>query len=102
MAVDNLVHGNECGLPLNAITWLETHHASKTAERSQMVRDLFLKPGSLIVDAGCGPGLWTPFLAQAVGPNGRIIGVDISQEALVTAQRRSYGEPYRHQVQYKY
>ncbi|HVB26171.1 MAG TPA: methyltransferase domain-containing protein [Ktedonobacteraceae bacterium] len=102
MAVDNLVYGNECGLPLNAITWLETHHASKIAERSQMIHDLLLKPGSLIVDAGCGPGLWTPLLARAIGPHGRIIGVDISQEALTTAQRRSYGKKYRHQVQYKY
>ena len=102
MAVDNLVHGNECGLPLNAITWLETHHASKTAERSQMVRDLLLKPGSLVVDAGCGPGLWTPLLAQAVGPDGRILGVDVSQEALITARQRNYGEPYCYQVQYTY
>src|SRR5579872_2480977 len=102
MAVDNLVYGNECGLPLNAITWLETHHASKIAERSQMIRDLRLKPGSLVVDAGCGPGLWTPLLARAIGPRGRIIGVDISQEALVTAQERSYDQWYRHQVQYKY
>jgi ubiquinone/menaquinone biosynthesis C-methylase UbiE len=102
MAVDNLVHGNECGLPLNAITWLETHHASKATERTQMIRDLLLKAGSFVVDAGCGPGLWTPLLAQAIGPHGHIIGVDISQEALVTAQQRSYGKTYRHQVQYKY
>ncbi len=102
MAVDNLVYGNECGLPLNAITWLETHHASKIAERSQMIRDLLLRPGSLVVDAGCGPGLWTPLLARAIGPHGRIIGVDISQEALITAQRRSNSKWYRHEVQYKY
>ncbi|MHB8598843.1 MAG: methyltransferase domain-containing protein [Ktedonobacteraceae bacterium] len=101
-SLDNLVYGNEYGLPLNAITWLETHHTSKIAERSQMIRDLFLKPGSLIVDAGCGPGLWTPLLAEAIGKHGRIIGVDISQDALVTAQRRSNGEYYRRQVQYKY
>ncbi len=102
MAVDNLVHSNECGLPLNAIAWLETHHASKAAERTQMICDLLLKAGSLVVDAGCGPGLWTPLLAQAIGPLGHIIGVDISQEALVTAQQRSYSKAYRHQVQYKY
>ncbi|HLX40190.1 MAG TPA: methyltransferase domain-containing protein [Ktedonobacteraceae bacterium] len=100
--LDNLVYGNECGLPLNAITWLETHHTSKLAERSQMIRDLLLKPGSLIIDAGCGPGLWTPLLAQAIGAYGHIVGVDISQEALITAQKRSYGKEYRHQVQYKY
>jgi ubiquinone/menaquinone biosynthesis C-methylase UbiE len=101
MAVNNLVHVNECGLPLNAIEWLETHHRSKAVERGQMIRDLQLKPGSLVVDAGCGPGLWTPLLAQAIGIYGRIIGVDISVEALLTAQQRSHGKWYRRQVQYK-
>ncbi len=101
MATNNTVHVNECGLPLNAIEWLETHHYSKSAEREQMIRDLQLKAGSFVVDAGCGPGLWTPLLAKAIGPHGRITGVDISAEALVTAQRRSYGQWYRQQVQYK-
>ena len=101
MAVNNLVHVNECGLPLNAIEWLETHHRSKAVERGQMIRDLQLKAGSLVVDAGCGPGLWTPLLAQAIGIYGRIIGVDISVEALLTAQQRSHGKWYRRQVQYK-
>jgi ubiquinone/menaquinone biosynthesis C-methylase UbiE len=66
-----------------------------------MIRDLQLKTGSFIVDAGCGPGLWTPLLAETIGPRGRIIGVDISAEALVTAQQRSYKQWYRRQVQYK-
>ena len=101
MAVDNLVHGNECGLPLNAIEWLETHHVSKLQERAQMIRDLHLKPGNLVVDAGCGPGLWTPLLARFIGPRGRIIGVDISAEALVTAQRRNKDRWYSRMVQYR-
>lgn len=101
MAVNNLVHGNECGLPLNAIEWLETHHVSKLQERAQMIRDLHLKPGNLVVDAGCGPGLWTPLLARFIGPRGRIIGVDISAEALVTAQRRNKDRWYSPIVQYR-
>ena len=101
MAVNKLVHENECGLPLNAIEWLETHHASKALEREQMIRDLELTPGSFVVDAGCGPGLWTPLLAKAIGPDGRILGVDISPEALVTAHYRSKGQWYQRQVQYK-
>lgn len=101
MAVNNVVYVNECGLPLNAVAWLETHHESKRVERTQMIRDLHLKQGSLVLDAGCGPGLWTPLLAQALGPQGRIIGIDISPEALITAQQRSTGTWYRQLVQYK-
>ncbi|GCE11199.1 methyltransferase domain-containing protein [Tengunoibacter tsumagoiensis] len=101
MAVNNVVHVNECGLPLNAIEWLVKHHQSKAQERGQMIRDLQLKQGSFVVDAGCGPGLWTPLLAQAIGANGNILGIDISTEALVTAQRRSSDTWYSHYVQYK-
>ncbi|WP_376796268.1 methyltransferase domain-containing protein [Thermogemmatispora sp.] len=101
MAANNPVFGNECGLPLNAVAWLEMHHRCKAAERERMVRDLQLKAGSLVVDAGCGPGLWIPLLARAIGPQGRIIGVDISVEALVTARRRSAGTWYAPQVEYK-
>jgi ubiquinone/menaquinone biosynthesis C-methylase UbiE len=102
MATNNTVHVNECGLSLNAIEWLVTHHNSKIIERRQMIRDLQLKKGSFVVDAGCGPGLWTPLLAENIGPRGRIIGVDISAEALITAQQRSQKQWYRGQVQYKY
>ena len=101
MAVNNVVHVNECGLPLNAIEWLETHHRSKIQEREQMVRDLRIHRGSFVVDAGCGPGLWTPLLAQATGLHGQVVGVDISPEALVTAQRRSANQWYRPVVHYK-
>src|SRR5579863_1926930 len=101
MAASDVLHLNECGLPLNAVEWLETHHNSKLVERRQMIRDLQLPTGSFVVDAGCGPGLWTPLLAEAIGAKGRILGVDISAEALITAQQRSHTAWYRGQVQYK-
>src|SRR6266699_943905 len=101
MAVNKLVHVNESGLPLNAIEWLERHHFSKIREREQMIRDIRLKRGSYVVDAGCGPGLWIPLLARAIDPLGHILGVDLSPEALVTAQRRSQGNWYQRMVQYK-
>jgi ubiquinone/menaquinone biosynthesis C-methylase UbiE len=101
MAVQNPVHVNERGLPLNAIEWLENHHQSKFPEREHMIQDLHLKRGSTVVDAGCGPGLWTPLLAKALGPRGHIVGVDISAEALVTAQQRMQGQWYAGRVQYK-
>lgn len=101
MAIETLVHMNECGLPLNAIEWLEKHHRSKARERKQMIRNLHLAKGCFVVDAGCGPGLWTPLLAQAIGRRGRILGVDISTEALVTARERGHSRWYERQVQYK-
>ena len=101
MAVNDPLHMNESGLPLNAIEWLETHHRSKSPERKQMIRDIDFKRGSYIVDAGCGPGLWTPLLARAIGYQGRILGVDVSPEALVTAYKRMHGKWFERLVKYK-
>lgn len=101
MAVNDPLHVNEGGLPLNAIAWLETHHRSKLPEREHMIRDIYFKQGSYIVDAGCGPGLWTPLLARAIGSEGRILGVDVSPEALVTAYNQMQGKWFEPIVKYK-
>ncbi|WP_201380963.1 methyltransferase domain-containing protein [Ktedonobacter sp. SOSP1-85] len=101
MAGNNLIHVNDYGLPLNAIEWLETHHQSKASERIHMIQEIALPQGGFIVDAGCGPGLWTPMLAKAVGPEGRILGVDISDESLHVAHQRSIGAWYEDQVEYR-
>src|SRR5438874_13746493 len=91
MAVNDPLHVNEGGLPLNAIQWLETHHRSKTPEREQMIRDIYFKHGSYIVDAGCGPGLWTPLLARAIGYQERLLGFVFPPEDLVTDSNRLNG-----------
>ena len=101
MAANDPLHVNEGGLPLNAIEWLETHHRSKSPERVQMIRDIYFKQGSFVVDAGCGPGLWTPLLARAIGYQGRILGVDVSPEAVVTANKRMHGKWFERMVKYK-
>jgi ubiquinone/menaquinone biosynthesis C-methylase UbiE len=101
MAIEHSVHVNESGLPLNAIEWLETHHRGKLTERELMINDLHLDSATTIIDAGCGPGLWTPLLARALGPGGHILGIDVSAEALITAQQRSRGQWYEGCVCYK-
>src|SRR5258707_5413526 len=101
MAVNNVIHVNESGLPLNAIEWLERHHLSKATEREQMIRDIQLKRGSYVVDAGCGPGLWIPLLARATCLQGHILGLDISAESMLTAKRRIHGKCYQRIILYK-
>lgn len=101
MISSNIVHTNDYGLAFNGIEWLEKHHQSKAHEREQMIHDLGIEQGSFVVDAGCGPGLWTPLLAEAIGPRGRILGVDISAKALIAAQERVARVYHCQQVQYK-
>ena len=56
--------------------------------RQKAVELLNLKPGDRVLDLGCGPGGSFPYLVKAVGPSGRVIGVEISPEISVNARRR--------------
>lgn len=47
--------------------------------------------GATVLDAGCGTGRAMPFLRDAVGPAGRVIGLDITPEMIVSARGRGRG-----------
>ncbi|WP_218854750.1 methyltransferase domain-containing protein [Paractinoplanes atraurantiacus] len=47
------------------------------------------RPGDLAVDVGCGTGRALPALAAAVGPTGRVIGLDCTPEMLTQARGRT-------------
>lgn len=49
---------------------------------------LRLRPGGRVLDVGCGTGLSFAHLVEAVGPTGRIVGVDTSNAMLARARRR--------------
>lgn len=53
------------------------------------VRALGLSPGDTAVDFGCGTGENLEALASAVGPSGRIVGVDLSAGMLERARQRA-------------
>jgi ubiquinone/menaquinone biosynthesis C-methylase UbiE len=55
--------------------------------RRQAISALGLKPGDTVVDVGCGTGLNFPLLYGAVTSQGRIVGVDLSDEMLAQARQ---------------
>jgi len=57
-------------------------------QRRQAVQALRLRPGATVVDMACGTGLNFPLLEKAVGPGGRIVGVDLTDAMLARAQDR--------------
>jgi SAM-dependent methyltransferase len=58
------------------------------AQREKVLALLAPKAGERALDIGCGPGLTTEALAQAVGPHGYVLGVDIAPPMLAMAKRR--------------
>src|SRR3954469_10343522 len=58
------------------------------AHRRRAVQALRLRPGDSVVEIGCGTGLNFPLIEQKIGPDGRIVGVDLTDAMLAQAQRR--------------
>src|SRR5581483_1795204 len=59
------------------------------AQRHRAVQALGLRPGSRVIDIACGTGLNFPLIEQAIGPGGRITGVDLTDAMLARAQDRT-------------
>ena len=54
--------------------------------RERAITALQVRPGETVLDAGCGTGWCLPRLAEAVGPNGHVIGFDPSPDMLDVAR----------------
>lgn len=48
-----------------------------------------LRPGQVVLDLGCGAGLDCLLAARRVGPNGRVIGVDLSPAMVAKARHNA-------------
>jgi demethylmenaquinone methyltransferase/2-methoxy-6-polyprenyl-1,4-benzoquinol methylase len=56
--------------------------------------------GGRALDVCCGTGDLAFFLAQHVGPQGRVLGVDISEEMLAVARRKAAMAPFGSRVEF--
>jgi SAM-dependent methyltransferase len=70
---------------------LERMNRFQEPEARGLIADLGLPDGSRGLDVGCGVGLWTLWLAEAVGPRGRVVGIEPTTER-VDAARALVGE----------
>ena len=56
--------------------------------RRRAIHALQLPQGGRALDVGCGPGGSFPYLVEAVGPQGQVVGVEISQQVAINARKR--------------
>jgi ubiquinone/menaquinone biosynthesis C-methylase UbiE len=59
----------------------------------EVIGKMDIKPGQSIVDLGSGTGRNDCLMAQNIGPQGKIVGLDISDEMLGRALKRCCGYP---------
>jgi ubiquinone/menaquinone biosynthesis C-methylase UbiE len=64
-----------------ATAWLEPY-------RRRTVAQLRLRPGDAVLDVGCGTGMSFPPIQAAIGPEGRLVGIEPSPEMLDSARAR--------------
>lgn len=69
---------------LNSVMTMRRH----LTWRSLAVKQLSLKPGDTVLDVCCGTGDFMVPLGAAVGPGGRVVGVDFCRPMLVIAKRK--------------
>lgn len=61
------------------------------AQRVRVLELLPLSPGERVADLGCGPGLLAEMVAQRVGAEGSVQGIDLSESMIALARRRCAG-----------
>ncbi|NGY61147.1 methyltransferase domain-containing protein [Lentzea sp. NEAU-D13] len=54
-----------------------------------VIEKLDLSPGEAVLDIGCGTGALIPDLAEAVGPQGRVVAMDFSPRMVAIAGKRA-------------
>jgi ubiquinone/menaquinone biosynthesis C-methylase UbiE len=87
---------DEHGNPLDLAAYLarlESPERAAWQKPDELVAALGLSPGAVAADVGAGPGYFTLRLARAVGPSGRVFGVDVDPRmtALLAERARDAG-----------
>ena len=65
---------------------LERMNRFQEPEARVLIADLGLPEGSRGLDVGCGVGLFALWLAEAIGPRGRVLGIEPSTERVEAAR----------------
>ncbi len=69
--------------------WLMRETRQREEDCATLLEALEIKPGQTVCDIGCGNGFYTLQLAKLVGPEGRVLAVDIQSEMLRLLDQRA-------------
>ncbi len=82
--------GRRIALPMSyhGIPWLNRAERADEERPQEMLEQLQIQPGMTVCDMGCGDGFYTVQLARLVGPQGKVLAVDIQPEMLQALGKR--------------
>lgn len=72
----------------HGIPWLNRPERLQEENPQEMLEQLKVEPNMTVCDMGCGDGYYTVELARRVGPEGKVLAVDIQPEMLQELSRR--------------
>ena len=68
--------------------WLERTSREREEKLSLMIKSLKLKPGDVVADIGAGSGVISLLMAEQIGPEGKVLAVDVQQKMLDRLKER--------------
>lgn len=77
-----------------SVSWLANHFFAKSPQRFNQIAKLPINDGDKVIDFGCGPGFYTRYFADLVGPRGLVTGVDHDPVSLDFAESYLSAFPY--------
>ena len=69
--------------------WLVRKNRQQEEDCETLLKQLKLKKGMIVCDMGCGNGFYSLKMAQQVGPDGKVLAVDIQRGMLRLLQARA-------------
>ena len=69
--------------------YLFDHGLRRLFHKPERLLSPYVSPGMTVLDLGCGHGFFTIDMARMVGPQGRVIAVDVQQNNLDIVRRRA-------------
>ena len=72
---------------------LAAYHRAFAVELRAMIGVLPIAAGQTVLDMACGDGVYSPWLAERVGPAGRVVAVDMRSKYLALARKDAANSP---------
>ena len=77
-----------CNMCSTAETYDRVHRRHQGEDGNDLIDKLSLRKGSCVLDLGCGTGYLASVVAEKIGPEGTVTGIDPHTEKLRVAQRK--------------